>query len=425
MANGQVLSSDDGDELQIMVMSYFGGRQGIYVTINQLDDTVLQAMVTRCETLARQMIGADEELRHVPQAPDTFVPVKLWHDETVRAMQTTRGTVIPELLNAVERERLNAAGFLGFMARAEAWINKEGISAFSEETDSEVTVTARTPDGKSSGWDGRAARNWNTVSYADVATRAIDFAKRGAGAQALEPGRRTAILSPSAVAQVIRCLAEEFRADESDDGMTGFSRPPGRNKIGQQVFDARISMCSDPADPDGGYRPYFDTGFGTPAMSWVENGVLKNLAYTPNYAAVRGKSYASLPWSLRVSGGPASVEQMIAQCNDGIYVNRFSNVNLIDLKSGMTTGVTRDGCFFVKNGKIDRPIKNFRFIDSPFFFLNRIEALGHTVRAAFGYTLPNAQDRGLGGVTDWPRQPIIVPPMMVRDFNFSALVDAV
>jgi predicted Zn-dependent protease len=222
--------------------------------------------------------------------------------------------------------------------------------------------------------------------------------------------------------QVIRFLAEQFDAQATDDGATGFSRRPRGNKRGQRVFDPRLNMRSDPADPEGGYRPYFAEGHATPAMSWVENGVLKNLAYGPRYAMMRGKAYAAMPYSIRLSGGTTSIEQMIAQCQEGIYVNRFSAVDLVDPRTGLTTGVTRDGCFLIKNGKIDRSIKNFRFLESPFFFLNNIEALGAPERATFGYTPKSFYEMG---PADWPRLPIIVPPMMVRDFNFSSLSDAI
>jgi hypothetical protein len=68
-------------------------------------------------------------------------------------------------------------------------------------------------------------------------------------------------------------------------------------------------------------------------------------------------------------------------------------------------------------------VKNFRILESPFFFMNRIQALGPTARAPFGYT-PPASTENLSDVT-WPRPPIVAPPMMVSDFNFSALADAV
>jgi predicted Zn-dependent protease len=128
---------------------------------------------------------------------------------------------------------------------------------------------------------------------------------------------------------------------------------------------------------------------------------------------------------MRVSGGETSIEQMIAQCEEGVYVNRLSGMSNVDVKTGLVTGVTRDGCFYVKNGKIEKSVKNFRILESPHFALNKLLAIGTTARAAFGYA-PKAQGDILwDAYTDWPRRPMIVPPMMVGDFNFASLADAV
>jgi predicted Zn-dependent protease len=424
LANGQVLSGDDGDTLTIRIGTSYD-EDGIVTTVgtNQLDDTVLQAIVRQCEIIDRERIrGSEEILPRRPQVPDQLAPVHLWHDATVRAMQTTRSTVVPELLDTVARKQLRASGFLGLMARSEAYLTRNGIEVYSEETDSEVTVTARTPDGKRSGWGGQAARNWATLTPTASAEHASHIATLGGAVVAFEPGRRMAILSATAVAQLMRHLHRGISAEAVFNGESPFTRGPGKTKIGLQVFDPRITMCSDPADPDGGYRPYFERGYGTSARTWVEQGVLKNLSYGVILAMFRGKAYVEAPYSLRVFGGPTSVAQMIAQCKEGIYVNQFSSVEIVNSRSGLMTGVTRDGCFLVKDGKIDRPIKNFRFLESPYFILNKLEALGPTGRVALGYTPPKHEWEQFSA---WPRRPMIVPPMMVRDFNFNALADVV
>jgi predicted Zn-dependent protease len=326
----------------------------------------------------------------------------------------------------MNQDGLQAAGFIGLMARSECFLTKAGLFYYSDETDSEVTATAHTADGVGSGWAGQAHRNWSRMRLADVGARAATIAKMSAAPQALEPGRRTAILTPGALAQILRFLAIEYNAFDTDLGYTAFSRKPRGNKLRQRVFDPRISMRSDPADPDGGFRPYFlsyrEQG-ASPPMNWVENGVLKNLSYDTSYGPDRGKAYAEMPWSIRLSGGNTTIDEMIAQCKEGVLVHRVSDVDLVSKETGLLTGVTRDGCFFIKDGKINRAVKNFRFLESPFFFLNRIVALGVPERAAFGYT-PRTDDEPYD-VTEWPRRPLIVPPMMVNDFNFVALADAV
>ena len=71
--------------------------------------------------------------------------------------------------------------------------------------------------------------------------------------------------------------------------------------------------------------------------------------------------------------------------------------------SELYTGLTRDGTFYVENGEVKFAVKNFRFNESPVIMLNNLEALGRPERV-------NAS---------------LIPPLVVRDFTFSSLSDAV
>jgi predicted Zn-dependent protease len=341
-------------------------------------------------------------------------------------MTTARGTVVPELIERVERNGLRAAGCVALMAKSEAFVKKEnGISFFHEETDSEVTVTARGIKDKSSGWGGQAARDWDRINVNAVADHAVKIAKLSANPVALEPGRRTAILSSAAVAQLLSFFSGQFDAGLTAQGGTGFSKKPTGTRYGQRVFDPRISMRSDPNDPDGGFRPWWLWGYAGPAITYIENGKLVALRWDEGSGVQQHKQYSVAPESIRVSGGETSIEQMIAQCDEGVYVNRLSGMSNADGRTGLVTGVTRDGCFYIKNGKIEKSVKNFRILESPHFVFNKLLAIGPTQRAAIGYA-PTAMPNDVWNVyTDWPRTPMIVPPMMVSDFNFAALADAI
>jgi len=107
---------------------------------------------------------------------------------------------------------------------------------------------------------------------------------------------------------------------------------------------------------------------------------------------------------------------MIASAKEAIYVNRVSDVRVIHWRPGLMTGNTHGGCFLVHNGKIEKSVKNFRFVESMYFMLNKLVAIGSSERTAFGYSPWHGE---------WPIAPTIVPPLMVRDFNFTALADAV
>jgi predicted Zn-dependent protease len=70
----------------------------------------------------------------------------------------------------------------------------------------------------------------------------------------------------------------------------------------------------------------------------------------------------------------------------------------------LLTGLTRDGTFLIENGKVTRPLKNFRWNESPLFMLNKIDEIGRAERTAAGQVMPS---------------------LKVRDFNFTSLSDAV
>jgi len=104
-----------------------------------------------------------------------------------------------------------------------------------------------------------------------------------------------------------------------------------------------------------------------------------------------------------MEGGKRSLEEMIADTRRGVLVTRTWYIRSVDPQTLLYTGLTRDGTFFIEDGEIKYPIKNFRFNESPIVMLNNIEELGKPVRI-------NGR---------------MVPPMKIRDFTFSSLSDAV
>jgi len=144
-------------------------------------------------------------------------------------------------------------------------------------------------------------------------------------------------------------------------------------------------------------------------MTWIENGVLKDLAYSRFWAQKQGKVATPDARSLKMLGGTTTTEEMIRSTPRGILVTRLWYLRQVDPRTTLYTGLTRDGTFLIENGKITKAVKNFRFNDSPLFMLNNLEAIGPSVRIA---------GAEIGGS-------IVMPTIKVRDFNFTSLSDAV
>jgi len=139
---------------------------------------------------------------------------------------------------------------------------------------------------------------------------------------------------------------------------------------------------------------------------------VKNLDYDRYWAQKNGRQPTGGSSAVRMSGGTDSLDDLIRSTPRGLLVTRFWYLRPVDQRTILYTGLTRDGTFLIENGKITKPVKNLRFNDSPIFMLNNLEAMG----------VPERVSASEGGD---PGQAIMVPPIKVRDFNFTSLSDAV
>ncbi len=115
------------------------------------------------------------------------------------------------------------------------------------------------------------------------------------------------------------------------------------------------------------------------------------------------------PDAFIMQGGTKSVEELIKSTKKGVLVTRLWYIRDVDPQTLLLTGLTRDGTFYIENGKIMFPIKNFRFNESPVIMLNNLEELGKVERTVSVESNVN----------------YLLPPMKIRDFTFSSLSDAV
>src|SRR6185436_18328059 len=206
--------------------------------------------------------------------------------------------------------------------------------------------------------------------------------------QTLPPGTYPAILEPQAVADLLSGFAFGFDARSADEGRSPFSAPGGKTKVGQKIFDERISIYSDPWNPELPGSQSAQGGFPAEKIYLVKNGVLENLVYNRFWAKQKGKEPTPGPVNtiLESSAAPASVEEMIKSTSPGIIVSRFWYIRGTDARTASVTGLTRDGVWFIENGKIAYPVKNFRFNQSITQMLapGNVEMIGASERVSSG-----------------------------------------
>src|SRR5207244_12010347 len=65
---------------------------------------------------------------------------------------------------------------------------------------------------------------------------------------------------------------------------------------------------------------------------------------------------------------------------DGIYVTRLHYLGIVDPREGILTGMTRDGTFRIRDGKLAEPLVNLRFTVSVPELLADVPGLTRDVR---------------------------------------------
>ena len=410
-ADASITTSGGTTDVSVEVTVTIGRRRASAST-NVLDDTSLRRTVDLAAQLAR-LSPEDPEI--MPElGPQNYSPVNAYIEDTANLNPAARAGAVRRTVDAAGGGQIFVAGFLNAHVVALAVATSSGLFAYHRTTDANLSATARTPDGTGSGWASAGSRDWGAIDPATIGRVAARKAQSSRNPQAIEPGLYTAVLEPQAVNDLVPLLSNALNARNADEGRSAFSKPGGGTRVGEKVVDERVTLYSDPADPELLAMPFDVEGFPLKQTVWIEKGVLRNLAYTRFWAQKMGVPPTGtngiggisnvLAGGLKLSGGTKTTEELIAGCERGVLVTHFFYIRSLEPRTVLYTGLTRDGAFLIEKGKVTRPLKNFRWNESPLLMLNRLEDIGRPEPVAAGRRMP---------------------ALRIKEFNFTSLSEAV
>ncbi len=388
------------------------GRRRASASTNVLDDAGMRRTVDLAAQLAR-LSPDDPEL--MPElGPQNHAAVTAYIEDTANLTPAARAGAVRRTIDGTGGGQIFSAGFLDAHAIVIAVATSNGLFAFHRSTDAELSLTARTPDGTGSGWASAGSRDWGKIDPAALGRAAARKAVASRNPQPIEARPMTAVLEPQAVNDLVPLLSGSLNARTADEGRSAFSKPGGGTQLGEKVMDERVTLYSDPADPDLLAVPFDVEGFPLRRIVWIEKGILRNLAYTrfwaqrqkttPTGTVIYDGSSNVVGGGLKMIGGTKSTDELIAGCERGVLVTHFFYIRSLEPRTVLYTGLTRDGAFLIEKGKVTRPLKNLRWNESPLLMLNRLEDIGRPEAVAAGRYMPAVR---------------------IRDFNFTSLSDAV
>ena len=407
-ALNEVTTSGFSETCIVLVTSYYGLRRGSAQT-NQLDDRSLTDVVHRAEEIARL---APEDPETMPVlGPQTYVPSPgLFSADADQLTAEYRGKIVAEALSAARAQNLQAAGFVRNYSDADAMATSKGLLAYRKTTGVVYNLTARSTDG-GSGWAGGVSNSVAGFDPSSMTARAVDVALRSAKPVALEPGNYTVVLPAECVADLALNLLFGFDQRSIDEGRSFLSQFKKQRAAGERLFSEKVTVISDPASLEAPSNNFDAEGQPLQRTEWISKGVVKSIACSRYWAKKTGREPLPGPENLVMTGGSASIDEMVASTQRGLLLTRFWYVRPVDPMTALYTGLTRDGCFLVENGKVTRPVKNFRWNETPVKMLRNIEAMGPTRRVI-------TSERDIGSA-------LAFPALKVTDFTFSSLSDAI
>jgi predicted Zn-dependent protease len=385
-------------------------RKAGSASANDLSPASLRRAVEQAEQLARL---APEDKEYLPTlGAQTYRPSAGYVEATANLALNQRAKAIDAIIGDCEKQQVIGAGFHRARGSASGSATRHGNFHYGRSSLASLSVSARTPDGGSSGYFLRNHFDIAKLDTARIARESIQKALTSRNPHTLEPGVYPVILEAQAADDLIRL---GFDARSADEGRSPYSAKGGKTKIGQQIFDERLSYYSDPWHPELPGSPAAQGGIPAEKVYFVRKGVLQNLHYSRWWAKEKGVEATPGPVnSILESSAPAvTVEDMIKSMDRGLLVSRFWYIRGVDPKTALFTGLTRDGVWYIEKGKIQYPVRNFRFNQSVLELLapGNIEMIGASERVS------SSESQGSGAS--------LTPALKVKRFHFTSQSEAV
>jgi predicted Zn-dependent protease len=401
-ARGGATTNVTTSEANLRISSHIRGRIGSVTTTN-FDDEALAAALARSEEIAR-MLPIDPEYV-APLGPQSYDVSARYDDDPAPFRLDALAARAARVIEEGAGKGVDSYGCATSARRFEALATSNGLFAYERRSEIDLSATARNRTDTWSGWAGAHEFFGARLDADAIARRACAKAAYNQEPVDLEPGDYTVILEPVAVADLAFWVMSAMDARAADEGRSFFARPGGGTMIGEKLFDEKLTIRVDPSDP---LAPEGGVGWeGVPhrARAFIDKGVVSALYRSRAWAQKTNAEAIPFARNFIVEGGEASLEDMIRSVERGVLVTRVWYENMVERKSLLLTGLTRDGNFLIENGRVTAPVRNMRFNQPLGELFGNIVALGRTERTW--------RAAGGGGAA-------AAPPMLAGKFRFSS-----
>jgi predicted Zn-dependent protease len=362
-AAGEVHQPTLIDNVTVQLRIVSEGRSGSAVT-NRTDDEGLTRLGRRA---ADAVASSSPDPDLTPLAPPAEYPEVAGYDEETAALGSADQARLAEAAIAASGE-FGLYGFFTSGVTDVAIASTTGLRA--EERTTDATCLALAAADGASGYATRTAWRAADIDPAAVASEAVEKATRTHGAVDLPPGRYRAVLEPYTIAELLfYCSFDMFNGLALLEERSWFS-----GRIGERALDPKVTLVDDALDSRGLPQAFDFEGTPKERVVLVEEGTIRGAVWDRATAARAGqistghalpidsRSFGAFASAVTMAPGEAeSLDELAELVGDGIYVTRLHYLGVVNPREGVITGMTKDGTFRIRDGKVAEPVVNLRF----------------------------------------------------------------
>ena len=403
-ADNSITTSGRAEDVDITATVWVGGRRGS-ISGNDAGADALKRIGDEAVQIARV---SPVHREYVPTlGPLEYGASKGFAAATADVDLNARAATMQAALEACRSAKVNGAGFHVARAFATAAATANGNRRYFQSSQADFSLTARSADGTGSGYYAGDHFDLARLDAKRIAEQAVGKAVRSQQPKAIEPGVYPVILEPQAVSDLVGFLTNALDARNADEGRSAFSGKDGKTRLGEALFSDKINIYSDPMHAEMPAVPTTAEGIPAARVSLIKGGVLENLVYNRYWAQQKKVQPTAGPvnYIFESTQAPMSLDDMIKATPRGLLISRFWYVRLVDPRTIVLTGLTRDGLWWIEKGRISHPVRNLRFNQSVLAMLApwNVQGVGTPQRLA----------------------PWLVPALKLDSFTFTSISDAI
>jgi predicted Zn-dependent protease len=383
-AGDRIHQPQDITETQFLVRAVVDGHARRTATSDVAD---LRRAADQATAAARRISREGQSAGTVTLAePDGGSGIARWWNDDVLAFDNARrGSLARSAMAAAGAAGAIAAGMYGRALTQQVVVNSRGVRRADVATEAHGAITVTAEDGSARWVDlGRSAER---LQVSDSAARALEQALRSRGRTDLPPGRYRVVLGPEATGELLHFLpALGFSGSMAASGLGLVAQRPGEAVAAECVTvvddagaDVGLPIGCDIEGVSRAAVPLLSAGVVGSAVTDLATAARLGLPSNGHAHIAREEMPSPVAANIVMSAGGSTEADLIDGVEDGVYLQRFWYTRLVDMTTGTITGVTRDACFRIRDGRLGEPIAGLRFTQSILDFLASVDGVGDTL----------------------------------------------